>query len=587
MQSCAVTSMEEPRLIAAACCLARQADILDSAAATSAVSAAVRLGHGSCLTALLARPDVPDALLLQPCEGEGEPLTPLMQAAQHAAGCKTCEALLARCADAQVTATTRTRIGWMPRGCHALTFAAFHGHATFIQILLQHSSAQQVTMVDGETGRNALMTAAQRGHAACVAELLRHSPASQLQQTGFWDEQNAVMLAALHGHPECLQQLLAATPQPGQLQAVLAVNSDDYNALMLAAGTGCERCCRLLLQYSAREQVTAVSPSGRHALLWAVEGGHNGCVAALLQHHPGAQVTLTDDHGTTALLAAVRRQDAQCVARLLAFEPGSQVLAQDPLTGAVPLAVAVGQNDTRCVRLLLAAHSPVAQVTAVGCSGRNAAMVAASQNHAGCLRLLLAHDPQAQASAVDGEGWTAAMRAASAGHVECLQLLALLPDSSQCQQLDLALTEACQAFTTASAASVATTASMAGPAASTGRTGLQLQNQDRAGSGGKEGAVSPCQVQAGRSSDWEQLCPWSCNCNAPTAAVQQRLQRCIDLLLCAGAKAAMQPGSAEYEAVWSAAQRVAARVVKQPGRLTDAVVSLALAVQGSASRKRG
>jgi ankyrin repeat protein len=179
-------------------------------------------------------------------------------------------------------------------------FAARSGHADAVVALL--SLGAQVNAAESLRGTTALMWAAEHGHAAVLEVLLEHGADIQQQSRVFTPVQAAGLGWARGPGPA---RQLRADAQPGASPGLY--RRGDMTALLYAVREGHTDCVKMLLEAGAKIDGPAVD--GSTPLLVAVQNGRYDIANYLLAK--GANVNTPNEKGWTPLYLAVKSHDQE------------------------------------------------------------------------------------------------------------------------------------------------------------------------------------------------------------------------------------------------------------------------------------
>ncbi|EAU89676.2 ankyrin repeat domain-containing protein 50 [Coprinopsis cinerea okayama7 len=338
----------------------------------------------------------------------------------------------------------------------ALHLAAFNGHTSFVQTLLE-SETIPVDAVDCQ-GQTPLAKASLQGHDGAVRLILGHpnvevNSKDNRGRTPLWH-------ASAWGQVECMKALLSHPDLDPNIQ-----DSYGRTPLMKTAAWGRYEGMKLLLE-NPNTLLNLQSDRGETALMLAARFGHTGLVETLLTYaKPIVQEPVPDSGepsqdgqrelldinaaskwGLTALMDAAyhgrsnplrrhsrheevtkRADDSEddndspyvAIVKMLLEFPDLDVNAGDRW-GRTALMKAAQWGNAQIVAALVA--DPRVLVNAGDCRGKTALMKAASWGNSTCLGVLLGRE-DVDANARDAIGETALIKAAVRGMVHCVELL--------------------------------------------------------------------------------------------------------------------------------------------------------------------
>lgn len=334
-----------------------------------------------------------------------------------------------------------------PRQQTALHHALTNRDARSTEILLQ-SHRCDLHLPDAQ-GWTPLRWAAAHGHAALVRLLLQHGARVDDRDADGW---TALRWAVHRGHMQVAKVLIAVGG--ADVKSPLGGGGGDGRTLLQwAASEGRDSLVRLLVKRGV--DVDAVDEKGRTALRWAVEYGRGMAAWLLLQG--GASLEKADGLGFAPLHAAVQGWSPGggggggdvnrsggggvnggggaggassllwMLLEHLEHRPGTAVgvgagLNAKTRHGFTPLHIAATRGYAPVVWLLLEKGADPTQRDTTGCTPLHCA---AAAGHAGVCRLLLASQRGGTelARVVDNEMRTALHAAASGGYLATVQVL--------------------------------------------------------------------------------------------------------------------------------------------------------------------
>ncbi len=338
-------------------------------------------------------------------------------------------------------------------GLTALMWAARHGHADVVEVLMKHGADVNAKNNDGWTalmhsalndeaeaaevllahganvnvkdnnGTTALMSAAQEGKTEVVEALLKHGADVNVKNN---NGKTALMFAEEGRHREIISLIRShgakkSKPEP-PVQVTEPVHKEQpvpKPKPLLMSNYDFIALCKSGDAVKVEEAITngadvnAKNNEGKTALMWAAMFGHADVAEILLKH--GANVNAKDNDGWTALMKAAKYGHADVAEVLL--KHGADVNANNN-NGKTALMFAA-ENGHADVAEVLLKHG--ADVNAEDDDGMTALMFAAGYGHVDVAEVLLKHGANVNAKYNDGK--TALMNAAENGQADVADVL--------------------------------------------------------------------------------------------------------------------------------------------------------------------
>ncbi|XP_048585128.1 neurogenic locus notch homolog protein 1 isoform X2 [Nematostella vectensis] len=161
-------------------------------------------------------------------------------------------------------------------GMTALHWAAYHGRAEHVKLLIDHDA--EIVARDTE-GKTALHWAAQNGSVSCCQVILNTSSGQHLLNGKDFSGKTPLHYAAAAGHLSALQELLNE-----RFVSVDSKDNENRVSLHWAAATGHARCVAALLR--AGSDKDSVDKHGATPIMYAHQGHHDACCRLLYKHNP-------------------------------------------------------------------------------------------------------------------------------------------------------------------------------------------------------------------------------------------------------------------------------------------------------------
>ncbi len=213
--------------------------------------------------------------------------------------------------------------------------------------LVRQSTAEQLNGSQPD-GMTALHWAAWHDHASTVELLLRAGAAAE--PANHYGVQ-PLMIACQNGNPEIVRMLLEHNA------SARASTADGETVLMTAARTGSVKCGQLLIDRGA--DVNAKERKGQTAIMWAAHEGHNQFVKMLIE--AGADFRASVSSGFTPLLFAARQGHTAVAEQLIkagadvnqTLQRQGQAGGKAPRKDSSPLIFAVENGHFDCAARLI------------------------------------------------------------------------------------------------------------------------------------------------------------------------------------------------------------------------------------------